>query len=298
MEILTIVLPLQSPIMENTKFIDVEKILKEKAFSLYKWLPRFAINWLKKKLHEDEINKTMEELKNDVGLEFNRKGLEKIGAKVESVNAHFVPKTGSVVIVSNHPLGGLDGMALIKAVGEVRSDVHFLVNDVLKNIKNYGEIYVAVNKLGASSAKYLRVIEEVFRTESALLLFPAGLVSRKQNGVVRDLVWKKSYVTQAIDHQRMIQPVFIEGQNSKFFYNFAMWRKRLGIKANIEMLFLPDEMFKARKETIKVHFSKPFNSSLLDSSKTHKQWSDLIYQYIYSPEFMKEIPFEEYMKNK
>lgn len=284
--------------MKDPKFIDIEKILKEKAYKFYKWLPRFAINWLKRKLHEDDINDAMEHLKDDVGLEFNRRGLIKLGAKVESVNSELVPKTGSVVIVSNHPLGGLDGMALIKAVGDVRPDVHFLVNDVLKNIKNYGEIYVAVNKLGATSAKYLRVIEEVFRTESALLLFPAGLVSRKQNGVVRDLVWKKTFVTQAIDHKRMIQPTFIEGQNSPFFYNFAMWRKRLGIKANIEMLFLPDEMFKARKETIKIHFSKPFDSSLLDSSKTHKQWSELIYHFIYSPEFMKGIPFEEYMKDK
>lgn len=284
--------------MEYKKFIDVEKILKEKAYNLYKWLPRFAINWLKKKLHEDDINDAMEHLKDDQGLEFNRKGLLRLGAKVESVNAHFVPKKGSIVIVSNHPLGGLDGMALIKAVGDIRPDVHFLVNDVLKNIKNYGDIYVAVNKLGATSAKYLRVIEEVFRTESALLLFPAGLVSRKQDGVVRDLVWKKTFVTQAIDHKRMIQPTFIEGQNSKFFYNFALWRKRLGIKANIEMLFLPDEMFKARKETIKIHFSKPFDSALLDASKTHKQWSELIYQYIYSPDFMKGIPFEEYMKGK
>ncbi|MCD6018729.1 MAG: putative hemolysin [Bacteroidetes bacterium] len=284
--------------MENTKFIDIEKILKEKAFKLYKWLPRFAINWLKKKLHEDDINGAMEHLKDDVGLEFNRRGLEKLGAKVESLNDEFVPRTGSIVIVSNHPLGGLDGMALIKAVGDIRPDVHFLVNDVLKNIKNYGDIYVAVNKLGATSAKYLRVIEEVFRTESALLLFPAGLVSRKQDGVVRDLEWKKTFITQAIDHKRMIQPVFIEGKNSKFFYNFAMWRKRLGIKANIEMLFLPDEMFKARKETIKIHFSKPFDSALLDESKTHKQWAALVYQYIYSPDFMKGIPFEEYMKGK
>lgn len=284
--------------MENTKFIDIEKILKEKAFKLYKKLPRFAINWLKKKLHEEDINRTMIELKDDTGLDFNRKGLEKLGAKVESINSHFVPKTGSIVIVSNHPLGGLDGMALIKAVGDIRPDIHFLVNDVLKNIKNYGDIYVAVNKLGATSAKYLRVIEEIFRSESALLLFPAGLVSRKQNGLVRDLEWKKSYVTQAIDHKRMIQPVFIEGENSKFFYNFALWRKRLGIKANIEMLFLPDEMFKARKETIKIHFSKPFDSALLDESKSHRQWSQLIYQYVYSAEFMKGIPFEEYMKGK
>jgi 1-acyl-sn-glycerol-3-phosphate acyltransferase len=284
--------------MQNEKFIDIEKILKEKAYKLYKWLPGFAVNWLKKKLHEDDINDAMEYLKDDVGLVFNSRGLEKLGAKVESLHSELVPKTGSIVIVSNHPLGGLDGMALIKAVGDIRPDVHFLVNDVLKNIKNYGDIYVAVNKLGATSAKYLRVIEEVFRTESALLLFPAGLVSRKQDGVVRDLVWKKTFVTQAIDHKRMIQPTFIEGENSKFFYNFAMWRKRLGIKANIEMLFLPDEMFKARKETIKIHFSKPFDSSLLDASKTHKQWSALIYQYIYSPDFMKGIPFEEYMKGK
>ncbi|MES2514902.1 MAG: 1-acyl-sn-glycerol-3-phosphate acyltransferase [Bacteroidota bacterium] len=284
--------------MEKKKFIDVEKILKEKAYKLYRWLPRFAINWLKKKLHEDDINAAMVHLKDDVGLEFNRRGLEKLGAKVESVHPELVPKIGSIVIVSNHPLGGLDGMALIKAVGEVRPDVRFFVNDVLKNLKNYGEIFVAVNKLGASSASSLRVMEEVFRTESALLLFPAGLVSRKQNGLVRDLEWRKSYITQAIDHKRMIQPVFIEGENSKFFYNFAMWRKRLGIKANIEMLFLPDEMFKARKETIKIHFSKPFDSAILTDNKTHKEWSKLVYQYIYSPEFRKGIPFEEYMKGK
>jgi len=133
-------------------------------------------------------------------------------------------------------------------------------------------------------------------TECAVLFFPAGLVSRKQNGLVRDLPWKKSFVTQAIDHKRMIQPVFIEGENSQFFYNFANFRKKIGIKANIEMLFLPDEMFKAKKSTIRIHYSKPFDSAILTDRKTDRQWSDLIYQYIYSSEFMKGIPFEEYMK--
>jgi putative hemolysin len=283
--------------MENEKFIDVEKVLKDKAYKLYKWLPRFAINWLKKKLHEKEINETMRLLKNDKGLEFNRKGLDALGAKVESTNQQLVPKTGSVIIAANHPLGGLDGLALIKSVGEVRPDVRFFVNDILKNFKNYDEIFVAVNKVGASSTSSLRTMEDVFKTECAVLFFPAGLVSRKQNGLVRDLEWKKSFVTQAIDHKRMIQPVFIEGENSKFFYNFAMWRKRLGIKANIEMLFLPDEMFKARKDTIKIHYSKPFDSALLDKRKTDKQWSKLLYQYIYSPEFMQGVCFEDYMKN-
>ncbi len=284
--------------METKKFIDIEKILQQKAYKLYRWLPRFAINWLIKTLHENEINHAMEALKDEKGLEFNRKGLDMLGAKVESINSELIPKTGSIVIAANHPLGGLDGMSLIKSVGEKRPDVRFFVNDILKNLKNYGEIFVAVNKVGSSSAGSLRTMEEVFRTECALLFFPAGLVSRKQNGLVRDLRWKKSFVTQAIDHKRMIQPVFIEGENSKFFYNFAMWRKRIGIKANIEMLFLPDEMFKARKETIKIHYSKPFDSSILDDSKTHIQWADLIYQYIYSPEFMKGISFEEYKVRK
>jgi putative hemolysin len=187
-------------------------------------------------------------------------------------------------------------MALIKAVGEVRPDVRFFVNDVLKNLKNYGDIFVAVNKLGVVSAKSLRIMEEVFRSSAAVLIFPAGLVSRKQNGLVRDLEWRKTFITQAIDHKRLIQPVFIEGENSKFFYNFAKWRKRLGIKANIEMLFLPDEMFRANKKTIKIHFSQPFSYKILDSSRTHKQWSDLVYKFIYSPEFMQGITFEEYIK--
>ncbi len=114
--------------METKKFIDIEKILKEKAYKLYRWLPRFAINWLKKKLHEGDINDAMEHLKNDEGLEFNRKGLEKLGARVESVYPELIPKTGSIIIAANHPLGGLDGMALIKSVGEVRPDVRFFVN--------------------------------------------------------------------------------------------------------------------------------------------------------------------------
>ncbi|MES2131916.1 MAG: 1-acyl-sn-glycerol-3-phosphate acyltransferase [Bacteroidota bacterium] len=284
--------------MEQAKFIDIEKVLKEKAYKLYRWLPRFIINWLKKKLHENDINAAMDALKDERGLEFNSKGLKLLGADVESKHSELIPKTGTVIIAANHPLGGLDGMALIKAVGEVRSDVRFFVNDILSNIKNYGEIFVAVNKVGNSSTRSLRTMEDVFMSETAVLFFPAGLVSRKQNGLVRDLEWKKSFVTQAIDHERMIQPVFIEGENSKFFYNFANFRKKLGIKANIEMLFLPDEMFMAKKKHIIIHFSKPFDSALLHSGKSHKQWSNLIYQYIYSPEFMKGIPFEEYMKGK
>jgi putative hemolysin len=282
--------------MEEDKFVDIEKILKEKAYGLYRWLPRFAIGWLKHKLHEKDINHAMRILKNYRELEFNRKSLEHLGAKVISVNAHLIPPTGNVTICANHPLGGLDGMALIKAVGDVRPDVHFFVNDILKNVSNYGDVFIAVNKLGTVTAGSLRSMDEVFRRGGAVLIFPAGLVSRKEKGLIRDLSWKKSFVTQAVDHKRMVQPAFIEGQNSSFFYNFARLRKKLGIRGNLEMLFLPDEMFRANKKDIRIHFSKPFSYEIFDDRRTHKGWADHIYQYIYSSEFMKGMSYEEYLK--
>ena len=282
--------------MTETKFIDVAKVLKEKAPGLNKWLPRFVVSWLKRKLHEDEINAIMYELKDVYGIEYNNKGLEKLGANIVSVNPHHIPKTGGIIFAANHPLGGLDGMAFVKTIGEVRPDIHFVVNDVLKNLKNYGDVFIGINKIRSTSPTSLRTIESVLCTDEAVGFFPAGLVSRKQNGVIRDLDWKKSFVTQAIDHKRKIVPTYIEGENSKFFYRFASFRKRIGIKANIEMLFLPDEMFKQRGRTVTVHFGKAFDTSILDNSRTHKGWADKIKEYIYSDEFKKGISFEEYIK--
>jgi putative hemolysin len=280
---------------EPKKFIDVDHVLKQKASKVYRWLPGFLITFLKRLLHEDEINQAMIKLHDKKGLDFNKGALKILNAIVESVHPERIPLNENVTIASNHPLGGLDGMALIQAVGDVRPDVYFFVNDVLKNITNYGDVFVAVNKLGAASAGSLRTMEEIFRQGGAVLIFPAGLVSRKMGGKVRDLSWKKSFVTQAIDHKRVVQPVFIEGENSKFFYNFARWRKRIGIKANIEMILLPNEMFKANKKHIRIHFGIPFSYKVFDQSKSHKAWADKVYQYIYSPEFMQHMPFEQFI---
>lgn len=281
--------------MSDQKFIDVAQVLKDKVPHVERWLPGFAINWLKRKLHEDDINAAMAIMKDLYGLEFNAKALEILGAKIETVNPHHVPTDQRIIVASNHPLGGLDGMALINAVGQIRPDVRFLVNDVLKNLKNFGDVFVGVNKIGSNSARSLRTMDEVLRSDDAVLIFPAGLVSRKQSGLIRDLDWKKSFVTQAIDHRRLIVPTFIEGENSKFFYRFANIRKQIGIKGNIEMMFLPDEMFKQRGQTVKIHFSKPFDAALLDERKSHREWAAFIKQFIYSKEFHQGVTFEEYI---
>ncbi len=281
--------------MSPQKFIDIDKVLSDKAPALKKWMPSFVLKWLKRKLHEDEINSIMLQLKDDYELDFNANGLDKLGANIVSVNAHHVPKTGGIIVAANHPLGGLDGMALIKAVGEIRKDVRFFVNDVLLSLKNYGSVFVGINKVGSTSAKSLRTMEDILNSGDAVLFFPAGLVSRKIKGEIMDLEWKKSFVTQAIDHKRLIVPTYIEGENSKFFYRFANFRKKIGIKVNIEMLFLPDEMFKQKGHTVKIHFGKPFDPAILNDSKSHRAWAAVIKKYIYSEEFKKGIPFEEFI---
>lgn len=283
--------------MKKEKFIDIEKVLSEKAPGLKKWFPGFTLKWLKRKLHENDINTIMHELKGVYGVDFNNAIIDKLGANVESINAHHIPKSGGIILAANHPLGGLDGMAFVKTIAEVRPDIHFVVNDVLKQLKNYGEVFIGINKIQTTSATSLRTIEGILMTEEAIGFFPAGLVSRKENGIVQDLEWKKSFVTQAIDHKRLIVPVFIEGENSRFFYRFANFRKKIGIKANIEMALLPDEMFKQKGKRIKVHFGKAFDPSvILDKSKRHKEWAADIKQYIYSEDFQKGVPYEEYIK--
>jgi putative hemolysin len=284
--------------MSSKRFIDIEKILKEKAPTLYKLLPRFILNWLKRKLHEDDINKAMNHLEPFHGLEYNTEILKYLNIKVEAFGVENLPKTGGIIIASNHPLGGMDGMALIKASGDIRSDVKFIVNDVLKNLKNFGDVFVGVNKVGGKSRDSLQFVEKVYATDSAILVFPAGLVSRKFPEGIRDLPWNKSFINKAIKYNKPIVPVFIEGKNSSFFYNFARWRKRLGIKGNLEMLFLPDEMFKQQGNTIKIHFGKPIEPSLFYAIYTPQKWSDIMHDYIYTDAIRKGVSFRDFVKEK
>ncbi|MCW3078280.1 MAG: putative hemolysin [Bacteroidetes bacterium] len=284
--------------MAPKKFIDVDKVLKEKAKGLYKFLPGFAINMLKRKLREDGINEAMTYLEPFHGLEYNAEVLKYFKVKVEVHGAENIPKTGGIIVAANHPLGGLDGMALINAVGNQRQDVRFIVNDILKNLKNFGEIFVGVNKVGGQNRDSLQFVEKVYATEAAILVFPAGLVSRKFPEGIRDLSWNKSFINKSIKYNKPIIPVFIEGNNSNFFYSFARWRKRIGIKANIEMLFLPDEMFKQKGKTITIHFGKIIEPSLFYTVYTPQQWSNIMHDYIYTDSIRKGISFKDFTRKK
>jgi 1-acyl-sn-glycerol-3-phosphate acyltransferase len=280
------------------KYIDVENVIKTKAPTMYKILPRFAINWLKRKLHEDDINVAMEYLSQFEGLEFNNEILKYLGVKVEVNGLENLPQTGGIIVAANHPLGGLDGLSVIKSVGDKRQDVRFIVNDILKTVENFGEILVGVNKVGGKSRSSLQFVEQIYSTEMAILVFPAGLVSRKFKEGIRDLEWNKSFINKSIKYNKPIVPIFIEGENSNFFYSFARWRKRLGIKVNIEMLFLPDEMFNQKGKTIKIHFGKIIEPSLFYTTHTPQKWTNIMHDYIYTDAIRKGISFRDYVKKK
>jgi 1-acyl-sn-glycerol-3-phosphate acyltransferase len=283
--------------MSDKKHVDIRKVLKTRTPRLYAYLPNFFINYLIRKLHEEDINYGINNYNHLFEHDFNKAGLDYVGAKVKWTGEEHIPRTGKVIIAANHPLGGLDGMSLIHAVSTVRTDTVFFVNDFLKSLNNYGDLFVGVNKIGSTANSALKVVVDEYSTEKAILVFPAGLVSRMQKGKVKDLEWKKSFVSKAVQYGSPIIPTFIHGQNSKFFYNFALWRKRLGIKANIEMFFLPDEMFSATNKDIHIQFGPPIPATVFDNSRSHREWAQIVKEYIYWPGFLKGETFTEFLKH-
>jgi putative hemolysin len=265
----------------SEKFIDVKKVIEEKNPKLLKWMPNFLLTYIRKVIHEDWLNDIMGRIHHLRGLDFVEAVIDEFKIEVELIGAENIPKTGGVIIAANHPLGGMDGIALMYAVGKIRKDIRFLVNDLLMSFENFQPIFVPVNKLGKNSQRNLDNIDKIYSQDYAVMIFPAGLVSRKFPDGIRDLIWKKSFITKSKKYQKDIIPCFIEGSNSKFFYNLAHWRKKIGIQANIEMFYLADEMYQQQGKKVTIHMGEPVSYKVLDSSRTDAQWSNYIKELVY-----------------
>ncbi|WP_421754613.1 1-acyl-sn-glycerol-3-phosphate acyltransferase [Croceimicrobium sp.] len=264
------------------KYIEIEKVVAEKNPALAKWLPGFVMRYIKRIIHQDEINEAMRLHGDKEGLPFVRAGLDFLNTTVKTVGLENIPKEGGVILASNHPLGGLDGIAFMKAVGEVREDQQFLVNDILLNIKNLEPLFIPVNKVGANPRKALQVIEETYARDIAILVFPSGMVSRRLPDGIGDLTWQKSFIAKAKKYKKDIIPVHIDGKNSSWFYNLSYWRSKLGIKANLEMFYLADEMFKQRGKTITITFGEPVSWQSFDNSKSLVEWAEYMRSLTYA----------------
>ncbi len=262
-------------------FINIEKVFTDKNPRLLKVIPGFVIRYLKKVIHQDEINQALYLNRDKFGIEFVDAILNNFGVIVKTKGIENLPASGRQLLASNHPLGGIDGMALMREVAKVRQDFLFPVNDILMNLPNLTELFIPLNKHG-SNAENVRLFNESLQSDKLILFFPAGLVSRKRRNKIEDLEWKKTFLSKAIKYQRDIIPVHISGQNTGFFYNLANLRTRLHIKANIEMLYLVDEMFKQKEKTITITFGKPIPVEVFDKRFGLVEWADMLKKYVYA----------------
>jgi len=270
--------------MDTKKLIDVKEVLHQKSPIMEKKIPGFLVNYLIRIIHQDEINDIIERYHDLDGVAFMQALVNEFDLTLEVKGKECMPTDGGkYIFASNHPLGGLDGVCIAAVLGQYYgSEICCPVNDLLLFIPNLRSIFVPINKHGAQGRHVARKIEEAFASDKQILTFPAGLCSRKQKGTIRDLEWKKSFIQKAIEYQRDIVPVYFEGRNSNFFYRLANFRKRFGIKMNIEMLYLPDEMFKQRHSLFRLYFGTPIPWQTFDNSKKPAEWAKWVKQKVYS----------------
>ncbi|HLT88400.1 MAG TPA: 1-acyl-sn-glycerol-3-phosphate acyltransferase [Sphingobacterium sp.] len=267
---------------DQVKFIQIREVIRKKSPKLAKWIPSPLIGYLERVIHEDEINDIMTRFRDLYGLDFVDALIKDLGVKVVLEGAENIPVDDSVIFASNHPLGGLDGIAIMQAIGRHRRDVKFLVNDILMNVRNLEPLFVPVNKVGGQAKSGIIAIDQAYASDNALLVFPAGLVSRKIGGKIADLEWKKSFISKAKKYKRDIVPVYIDGKNSNFFYNLARLRQKLRLKVNIEMLYLPDEMFSQRNHTVTIRVGERIPYQEFDRSKSEREWAHHVREIVYS----------------
>ena len=246
--------------------IDVDSVLRERLPRHYKYIPRFAVRWLERTICQDRLNAILTKMAGRNSVDAATAALHEMDITVKASGMDRLPE-GRYMFVSNHPLGGLDGLALISLLGNhYDHKIKFLVNDLLMAVEPLRGVFLPVNKYGNQSRDAATQIEEALKSDAQFITFPAGLCSRMQpDGTIADLPWQKAAVAHAVNYQRDIVPIYFDAHNSRFFYRFAKWRKKLGIKFNIELIFLPKEMIKQSGATLRVFIGEPIAWDSLDA---------------------------------
>ncbi|MEG2605768.1 MAG: 1-acyl-sn-glycerol-3-phosphate acyltransferase [Mucinivorans sp.] len=261
------------------KRIDIAKILRDKNPSLAPYVPRFVVRWVEKLICARGLNEILELYSTRDAIGFIHGALDYIGVKYELHGTENIPPTGRVIFASNHPLGGVDGMILAAAIEPIRPGVKLIVNDILMNLEPLRPIFVGVNKFGSQGKSFAGAMDSLFESEAPIINFPAGFCSRLGANGICDLQWRKSFVSRSIASSRIVVPTFVQARNSMFFYRVARLRRMLGIKANLELVLLPRQVFFQKGRTVHIFFGKPIT---MDSSLSTDQWCQKIRQEAYA----------------
>ena len=267
--------------------INVDQVLRARLPRHYRYIPRFAVRWLERTICQDQLNAILQKMAGKDSVNAADAALEEMGITIVEEGLENL-REGRFMFVSNHPLGGLDGLALISLLGNrYQHNIKFMVNDLLMAVEPLRGVFLPVNKYGSQSRATAIQIEKALQSDNQFITFPAGLCSRMQpDGNIADLTWQKAAVIHAVNYQRDIVPVFFDAQNSRFFYRFAKWRKKLGIKFNIELIFLPKEMIKQCGSTLRVIIGEPIPWTSLDACAPKQEAArlrDIVYSMAPSP---------------
>ena len=256
--------------------IDIEAVLRGKAPKIARWIPRWAVEWLRRTIHEEEMNRFLAQADGLAPQPFLKAFFRELDIRYTVEGLEALDPAGRYLFVSNHPFGGMDGMMLADKLIDRFGDVRVVVNDLLMHVEPLAPLWVPVNKHGNQNAAYARRFEEALQSDLPMLTFPAGLCSRRHGGVVADLPWKSSFIKQARQSGRTIVPLFVEGTLSDRFYRLANFRTGLGLKFNIEMLFLVDEMFRQRGRTFRIRCGAPVSQDELDAAGNRRAQADAV----------------------
>jgi len=267
------------------KTIDIDKVLESKLGAKMRWVPGFAVRWLKHIVHEDEVNKFLWESRDKTGTEWLEECVRYLGMTLRVEGRENLPPEDDgrlYTFVSNHPLGGEDGVALGAIIGRhYHGRFRYLVNDLLLFLPGLRPVCIGINKTGRQSRNFPAMVEAGFQSDNHMLMFPAGLNSRLINGKIHDLPWKKTFITKSVQYHRDVVPIYFSGRNSNRFYRIAHWQSKLHLKVNIAMLFLVDEMYRNVNKTFTIKIGKPIPWQTFDHSRTPQQWAQYVEDKVY-----------------
>ena len=267
------------------KTIDIDNILKDKMGAKAKWVPRPLVSWLKRLIHQDQVNAYLWDSRNKVGTDWLEECVRYLQMTLEIKGMENLPSKDDgrlYTIVSNHPLGGADGVALGAIIGRhFDSRFRYLVNDLLMNLPGLAPLCIPINKTGHQSRNFPAIVKAGFESQNHMLMFPAGICSRRQkDGTIRDIPWSKTFIQKSVEYHRDVVPIHFGGQNSPFFYKLANFSDKY-LPFNLAMLYLVDEMYKNVGKTFEVRIGKPIPWQTFDKSKTPRQWAQYVQDIVY-----------------
>ena len=263
--------------------IDVKKIIRTQKNSAIKNLPGFVINFIKWLIKEKELNKILKKTSDLKNYEFNEAVSNYLNIKYNVIGAENIPDNPQIIMAGNHALGGIDFFALTHAIKDKFPKINHITNEILMAIKPIEALCIPVNVFGKNSETQKQELEERIADNSIpLTIFPSGEVTRKDKGILNDGLWRSGFIRYAQKYHKDVVPFYIPTENSKYFYTLAKWRKKFGIKANIELFLLPRELIKQRNKTITIIFGKPIPYQSFENKKNIHEWAAEVKRLAYA----------------